>query len=149
MGRLLSWLGCRFVGKDMPANIIEYMSPIRTKKNGESPLTRDKAQVKAHEQDKYYPRKFSYGFYYSMFNNLLHLKRKASPNIPMLIISGAKDPVSMNAILAKDLYNTYKKMGIKNITIKLYPKDRHELLNELNYKQVQSDVLKFFIRSIR
>lgn len=149
MGRLLSWLGCQLVGKDKPANIIEYMSPIRTKKNGESRLTRDKAQVKAHEQDKYYPRKFSYGFYYSMFNNLLHLKRTAAHNIPMLIISGEKDPVSMNAVLVKDLYNTYKRMGIKNITIKLYPQARHELLNELNYKQVQSDVLDFFLSSIR
>lgn len=149
IARLLSWFGKTLFGKDHPANIIEFFSPIKQRSKDKSPLTRDKKQAEKYEHDKYFRPKFSYGFYYSMFDNLLKMKQeRTSKSIPMLIISGEKDPVSMDAKLAKKLYKAYKKIGIKNIQFKLYANDRHELLNELNYKTVQSDILKFFKSSI-
>lgn len=147
-GKCISWFGIKFFGKDAPANIIEAFSPIRKKNNTEPVLTRDKEQEKIHFADKYFKEKFSYGFYHSMFKNLLLLKRNVSHNIPMLIISGSKDSVSMNGFLAKKLYKTYQKRGVKNLSIKLYDGAKHELLNELNYQEVQSDILAFFLNSI-
>ena len=148
IGKTISWIGVKIFGKDAPANILETFSPIRKKSNKKNVLTRDKEQEKTHFIDKYFKEKFSYGFYYSMFTNLLLLNRKVSTNIPMLIISGSKDPVSMNGLLAKKLYKTYKKYGVQNISIKLYDGAKHELLNELNYNEVQYDVLSFFLKSL-
>lgn len=148
LGKIISWFGTKIDGKDHSANIIELFSPIRKKINGTPVLTRDKQEEKTHFADKYFKDKFSYGFYYSMFKNLIMLDRKVSKTIPMLIISGSKDSVSMNGLLAKKLYKTYQKNGVKNISLKLYDGAKHELLNELNYNEVQYDVLSFFLQSL-
>ena len=149
IGQCLAWCGEKVSGKDAPANIIEIFSPTRNKRNEESRLTSDAKQAKKFEHNKYFKRKFSYGFYFSMFNNLLHLHRgNLSKEKPMLIISGAKDAVSINGLLTKHLYNTYKKIGVKNISMKLYPNAKHELLNETIYKEVQTDVLNFFLSTL-
>ena len=37
----------------------------------------------------------------------------------------------------------YKKTGIKNVTLKLYPGDRHEILNELDKETVYQDLLQW------
>ncbi len=149
IGLLIAWMGQSLCGKDAPANIIEKFSPTRNKKNGTSRLTRDLKQAKKFQNNKYFKGKFSYGFYYSLFKNLFYFRRgKLSKKIPMLIISGGKDSVSFDGLLAKHLYNTYKKIGVKNLSIKIYPSAKHELLNELNYTKAQKDILSFFLQSL-
>ncbi|WP_315079151.1 hypothetical protein [uncultured Clostridium sp.] len=37
----------------------------------------------------------------------------------------------------------YKKAGINDINLKIYPKARHELLNELNKEEVIDDVINW------
>ena len=37
------------------------------------------------------------------------------------------------------MYEKYKAAGIKDVTIKLYAGDRHELLNETDRRQVMED----------
>ena len=37
----------------------------------------------------------------------------------------------------------YKKKGINDVSMKLYPDDRHEILNELDREQVYSDILRW------
>lgn len=148
LAKAVSWIGITLFGKNSPANIIEVFSPIRKKRNNGNVLTRDSKKEKSHFDDKFFKDKFSYGFYYYMFSNLLKLNRKVSKNIPMLIISGSKDAVGMNGKLAKKLYNTYKAAGVRNLNIKLYKDAKHELLNEINYKEVQNDVLNFFLSAL-
>ncbi len=143
-GLIASFIGEKIFDPDAPARLIEYFSPIRNHGNGDSKLTRDKKQVELHEKDTMHVRYFSYGFYYSLFKNLIKLSGNANKNLPILIISGGNDPVSMNAKLAKNLYNNYKSKHVKNLTLIIYPGARHELLLELNYKQVQQDILSFF-----
>lgn len=144
LGLGVSFIGDKLFGPDAPARLIEEFSPIRGKNHGASKLTRDKKQVILHEKDPMRAKYFSYGFYYSMFKNLMHFSNKINKNLPILIISGDRDPVSMNGILAKKLYNIYKQEKATNLSMILYPEDRHELLMEINYKQVQKDILNFF-----
>lgn len=139
-----TWIGTKLFGPDAPARFIEYFSPIRGNTHGGSKLTRDPAQVAAHNADQFHARYFSYGFYYSMFRNLIKLNGYANPNIPILIISGSRDLVSMNSRLAKSLYKMYKAGGVENLQMVIYPGARHELLMEINYADVQRDILDFF-----
>ena len=126
---------------DMSDYILE---PIRGNTHGVSKLTRDKKQAQLHDKDPERARYFSYGFYYSMFKNLIKLSGYVNPNLPILIISGSHDLVSMNSHLARKLYNMYKSENVNNLTIIIYPGAKHELLMETNYKQVQNDILNFF-----
>ena len=64
--------------------------------------------------------------------------------MPLLIISGSQDLVSFNSRFATKLYSMYKSHNMNNLTLIIYPNARHELLMEINYAQVQNDILKFF-----
>lgn len=38
-------------------------------------------------------------------------------------------------------YERFKEAGIKDVTLKLYPDDRHEILNELDRGSVYDDIM--------
>jgi alpha-beta hydrolase superfamily lysophospholipase len=61
--------------------------------------------------------------------------------LPILVISGARDPVGGNTESVKLLMERYKGYGIRNIAHKFYADARHELLNEINRDEVHQDVL--------
>jgi len=148
IARAIAWAGVKIHGADAPARTLELFSPIRGNSHGASKLTRDKAQADAHAADPLRAKYFSYGFYYSLFDNLLHLQQKACTETPMLIISGGNDLVSFNARFAKSLYRAYKAQDMRYLTFIIYPGARHELLMETNYIEVQRDILDFFNSAI-
>jgi len=145
IGALLAWIGVKTRGANAPAKLLEHFSPIRgTLDDGTSKLTRDKKEVAKHDADPLRAKYFSYGFYYSLFHNLIQISYNVDCHMPILIISGGADLVSQNASLANALYKTYQAHNMQNLTIIIYPDARHELLMELNYADVQRDVLDFF-----
>ena len=44
--------------------------------------------------------------------------------------------------------DSLKKAGVKNITVKLYENDRHELLNEEDGEQAMEDIYQWIRREI-
>lgn len=145
-----AFIGMKLFGPDAPARFLEYFSPIRGRTmRGDSRLTRDTVQVAAHDADPMRAQYFSYGFYYSLFKNLIKLSGYANQKLPMLIISGGRDMVSLNGRFANSLYRMYRAGGVENLTFIIYPGARHELLMETNFAQVQRDVLKFFNSVVR
>lgn len=69
--------------------------------------------------------------------------RNTNKEFPLYIISGYKDPVGNNGDYIKKLYNQYIENGFTNVSMKLYPNCRHEILNEINRKEVMSDVYQW------
>lgn len=65
-------------------------------------------------------------------------------NLPILIISGAKDPVGSNGKGVLTVADQLVMAGIEPTTI-LYPTMRHEILNETDKEVVYNDVLKFLL----
>lgn len=62
-------------------------------------------------------------------------------NLPILIASGDADPLAGGGALVQLLGQRYRDAGISDVTVKLYPAARHEILNETNRDQVTSDVV--------
>jgi len=60
--------------------------------------------------------------------------------LPLLIVSGADDPVGNHGKGVQKAYEGYKKAGIEDVTIKLYDNDRHEILNETDKEVVMTDI---------
>lgn len=149
LGVCVAFIGNKLFGPNAPARLIEYFSPIRGKIGGGSKLTRDSAQAAMHDADPMRAKYFSYGFYLSLFKNLMKLSGYVHHDLPLLIISGSRDLVSANSRLATTLYRMYKSQNPENVTMIIYPGARHELLMEINYAQVQRDILKFFNSVIR
>lgn len=65
-------------------------------------------------------------------------------NLPVLLISGAMDPIGNYGKGVQEVYRHLKETGHRNVQIKLYDGARHEILNETNRKEVYADILDFF-----
>ena len=61
-------------------------------------------------------------------------------DLPILLTSGELDPVGNLGKGVKNVYQQYVKAGIVDIECKLYPEDRHEILNEFNKEEVYADI---------
>ena len=66
---------------------------------------------------------------------------KAIPkDLPIFFVSGEEDPVGNLGKGVKKVYNAFVKAGITDVSCKLYPEDRHEILNELDRDVVMADI---------
>lgn len=63
--------------------------------------------------------------------------------LPLLLVSGAKDPVGNMGKGVRKVYRQYKKAGVADVRLKLYENDRHELLNELDRQNVYQDIYQW------
>ena len=85
----------------------------------------------------------------SFYNDLFHLTLNASKpecikktrrNLPLLIISGDKDPVSAYGTQISKYFLLLQRLGFKSVDCTLYSEGRHELLNELNNDDIMRDI---------
>lgn len=68
---------------------------------------------------------------------------KIDKNLPILFLSGDKDPVGEQGKGVKRAYNCFKKAGIKNVEMKLYSGLRHDILREESRQDIFEDIYKF------
>jgi len=68
--------------------------------------------------------------------------------LPVMVISGALDPVSMNGRTALKASDQLALAG-HDVEPILYPGNKHEILNEKNKDVVYEDVLKFFENALK
>lgn len=73
-------------------------------------------------------------------------KRLIPSTLPIYILAGSHDPVCENGKGAAALAQEYKTAGLTDVTCKLYPEGRHELLNEINRHEVVSDLVQWLVR---
>lgn len=62
-------------------------------------------------------------------------------HLPILLLSGTRDPVGENGRGVERLVTLYKQAGLSHVTLQLYPDARHELVNELNREIVTADLI--------
>lgn len=96
-------------------------------------LSRNKANAEAYEADPLCGFGFTCGAYRQMYENLLRVSQhkdyeKLVP-IPLLVISGAEDPVGGKSAVSK-IANEYRRYGFTNVSEIVRSDDRHEILFE-------------------
>jgi alpha-beta hydrolase superfamily lysophospholipase len=57
-------------------------------------------------------------------------------NLPVLVVSGAEDPIGGYGKNVKIAYDLFEKADIKDVSMHLFEGDRHEILNELDREDV-------------
>ena len=68
--------------------------------------------------------------------------------LPVFIISGADDPVGDYGRGVEQAYLSLVNQGMTNVQMKLYEKDRHELLNETDRDLVYGDIYRWILQRI-
>ena len=114
--------------------------PARTKCDW---LTKDEAIVDAYIANPLNQFMFTVNGYYNMFRGIMYCQKKENlekipKDLPILVISGEEDPVGEFGKGPKKVAEIYKKTGIKNVTLKLYPYQVHSVFHD----DLQDTVLK-------
>lgn len=109
-------------------------------------LTKDEKIVDAYIADERCQFMFTLNAYYNMFLGLYKLAcpeylTNMPKELPVFFVAGAMDPVGDNGKGVLKVYAGFKKIGMKNVDVRLYPGDRHEILNETDKEKVYGDIL--------
>ncbi len=109
-------------------------------------LSRDEAVVDAYIADPLCGYTASAGLFRDMMDGLAYLSRPANldrmrKDLPVYFMSGACDPVGENGKGVTRAYRSFLRAGMTDVSLKLYPGGRHEMLNEINNGEVYQDIL--------
>ena len=129
----------------------KQFEPVRTRADW---LTKDEKIVDFYINEPKCSFLFTLNGYFNMFKGLsrLHDKKllnKIPKKLPILLVSGSNDPVGSNGKEVKQVYDTYNELQLEDVNMKLYPNDRHEILNELDNKQVYEDIYSWLDSKIQ
>ena len=111
-------------------------------------LSRDEAVVSLYQSDE----KCNFVFTATGFRDLFTLITKANnpvtfrktpKDLPLLFISGDKDPVGRYGEGVRRTVNLYRGSGVKNIEVIFYKDARHEVLNELDRLETFGDISRW------
>ena len=88
---------------------------------------------------------FTVSAYHDMFGGMLNLSDRGRlagmpRTLPVLLASGGQDPLGDMGKGIEKLLRTYQDLGMQDVTLRLYPGDRHEILNEQDRETVYADV---------
>ncbi|MDT0138272.1 alpha/beta fold hydrolase [Acidovorax sp. PRC11] len=62
-------------------------------------------------------------------------------DLPLLIASGDADPLAAGGERLQLLGQRYRDAGLRDVTVRLYPAGRHEIVNETNRDEVTADIV--------
>ncbi len=111
-------------------------------------LTRREKTVEEYIEDPYCGAVFTSSFYKNLFTGLMYNNKqgnlgKTRKDLPMMIMSGTDDPVGDFGRGPAKVAERYKEIGMKDVQVKMYQDARHEILNEINYKEVYQDIFEW------
>lgn len=109
-------------------------------------ICRDEAVVAAYDADPLCGLTPSSGLIREMMRGIRLItdpakQKRMDPELPVLFISGEEDPVGEYGAGVRRALESFRKAGMKRAELKLYPEDRHELLNEPDRDAVCGDIL--------
>ncbi len=106
-------------------------------------LSRDNKQVDAYVNDPLCGFVCTSKFYEDLFTGLLFINNskeiaRIPKNLPVLLVSGAMDPVGEKGKGTKKVYTKFKGIGMLDVSMNLFADARHEILNETNRNEVEN-----------
>lgn len=128
----------------------KIFKPARTRADW---ITSDNENLDMYVADPLCSFMFTVNAYYNVFSGMIGIQRKESvymipKGLPVLFVSGADDPVGEFGKGVRKIYEKYRAAGIRDVTLRLYTGDRHEILNETDRDQVYKDLLGWFEKHI-
>lgn len=117
-------------------------------------LTSDFDMLKDTLSSPYAAIDYKVGYYEDFINALknLHRKRfikKIPKDLPIFSVSGSDDPFGNYGESIMELFEIYERVGIKDVTYKIYKNGRHEMLREKNRNEVTKDLQHWLCKHIK
>ena len=152
LGIMLAYIEMKLKGRKHKSRLLNkltfdsYNRPFAPNRTNFDWLSRDDRQVDLYIDDPYCGGVFTASFYYDFLKGLQHKNRKRNLKAipkehPIFIFSVSMDPVGLFGKGVERLVDMYQSMGMTNLSYKIYPGGRHEMLNELNKEKVIEDII--------
>jgi len=108
-------------------------------------ITSDEVKLEQYVNDPLCSFMFTVNAYYNMMKGMQQIRKKENifmipKNLPIMMVAGIDDPVGNFGKGVRRIFGIYKRAGLKDVTLQLYPDARHELLNEVCRDQVYEDL---------
>jgi alpha-beta hydrolase superfamily lysophospholipase len=157
-GKILTSLIRVFKGPKYVSKLVQDMSIDANQKkmrndgiiggDNEEWLTRDKAIQDYYKHSPMCGQPFTVQANHDMFQWILDVNqtkriKKGNHHQPIFFISGSHDALSNYGIQIERFVNKLEKLGYDQVQYKIYPKYRHEVLNEIDKEVVYNDILDF------
>ncbi|MDY4191602.1 MAG: alpha/beta fold hydrolase [Oscillospiraceae bacterium] len=116
-------------------------------------LSRDTEKVLAYSEDPLCTFKFTAAAFRDLCTLIYYANdprglRQVPRDLPVLFFSGDMDPVGNYGKGPAEAARALKKAGLFDVTCKLYPGGRHEMLNETCRAEVQEDLYRWLIHRV-
>lgn len=108
-------------------------------------ISRDRAVVDAYVSDPLCRFVPTVGMFRDMMGGLQYISSpehlaRMDPGTPVGLFSGEDDPVGGRGRGVRKVAEYFRSVGCQDLTVKLYPGGRHEILNEINRDEVYRDL---------
>jgi alpha-beta hydrolase superfamily lysophospholipase len=154
MAYTLAKLTCNKKNWDEPdkfltnAGLGGYAKAVKNRKTDLDWLSFNEDNVAKYIADPYCGHMDTHGFWKEFLKGMVALNskkeiKKISPKEKVLIISGQYDPVGGNGKGPTYMANLYQKLGMKDVTLVIYPNMRHEIHNEKEHMKVYEQISEF------
>lgn len=149
--KALSNFICKIKGEKHPSKFLKKVAfgsyndkikPLRTPLDW---LSRDEKSVDAYIADPLCGGTASAGLMRDMMDGFSYIQNpenlhEMNKDLPVYFIAGDADPVGEYGKGVLHTAEMFRKAGMKQVDVKLYPQARHEIHNELNKEEVYMDV---------
>ncbi|OZC49367.1 alpha/beta hydrolase [Rhodococcus sp. RS1C4] len=131
---------------DAPAGDLSVFNSAFEHRTGYEWLSRDESEVDAYVADELCGFDLPAATVPALFTEAdkladPHELEEIRSDLPLLITSGSDDPLAGGGQLIEQLAARYREAGLSDVTVKIYPGARHEILNETNRDEVTADIV--------
>ena len=123
-----------------------YNQKVEHKRTAYDWLTRDNAVVDAYIANPLCGFTASAGLIRDMLEGIEFIQKKENlenmnRELPVLFLAGGDDPVGSYGKGVQEAAQAFRETGVLDVTTKIYPLCRHEVLNEINRDEIWTDTL--------
>ena len=156
-GKALASVLARKVGRENASDVVEklafgaYNKAFAPNRTGYDWLSVSEENVDAYIADPLCGGMASTGLFLELLGGMAFIKKPANLRhmnmaTPVLFISGDRDPVGGMGKGVRAAYDSFRRAGVRDAELKLYPGLRHEILNEDCRAQVYDDLWEWIER---
>jgi len=158
-GIAVSKLVCRIIGERNPSEMLQkmvfggYNQKVEHPRTAFDWLNRDDRAVDAYVADPLCGFTASCGLLRDMmlgirYNQKQETLRKMKKDLPVFFIAGGDDPVGSYGKGVRKAAQAFEESGMAELTVKIYPLCRHEILNEINKQDIYQDVYRWILKKM-
>lgn len=145
---------CKKTGERIPSeklnNIIfgGYNKKVEHSRTGFDWLTRDSRIVDAYIKHPLCGFTPTAGLFRDVLKGLAYIEnpvnlKNMKNDTPVLFVAGGDDPVGSYGRGVEKTADAFRQANIENVTLRIYPLCRHEILNEINRSEIYEDLWKW------